>query len=113
MISSEQLMEFLKNGIILDGYIDDDETQYTRADINVSSNFMVSFSSRVYRGPGTNKVRTFRIARKTANNEFDVFYKGMIPEENYIEYDYLLTSRVQKFIKNQINIMLGPDELTF
>lgn len=112
MIDNKQLMEFLKNGVILDGYIDDDDSQYTRADINVNSNYMVSFNSCIYRGQGT-KVRTFKIARKTPNNDFDVFYKGMIPEENYIEYDYLLTSRVRKFIENQINLMLSPDELTF
>jgi hypothetical protein len=112
MIDNKQLMEFLKNGSILDGYIDDDDSQYTRADINVNSNFRVSFNSCIYRGQGI-KVRTFKIARKTQNNDFDVFYKGMIPEENYIEYDYLLTSRVQKFIEDQINSMLSLDELTF
>lgn len=112
MIDNKQLMEFLKNGIILDGYIDDDDSQYTRVDINVNSNYMVSFNSCIYRGQGI-KVRTFKLVRKTPNDDFDVFYKGMIPEENYIEYDYLLTSRVRKFIENQINLMLGPDELTF
>lgn len=113
MIDNKQLMEFLKNGSILDGYIDDDvDSQYTHADINVNSNFRVSFNSCIYRGQGI-KVRTFKIARKTPNNDFDVFYKGMIPEENYIEYDYLLTSRVQKFIEDQINSMLSLDEFTF
>lgn len=100
MINSKIIINILKTGVIINANINDSSVfKSFYISIKLNKDYIINF----YLTPIS---RYFKITGKTN----DMLYTGSILKEDYIEYDYLITSRVKEFVSKELEKALLNDE---
>lgn len=111
MINDKQILEILKNDKPIDACINVYSPYHIHVTINMGVNYKIEFWFIKYRH-SKDIDRHFQIIKKS-ENDYSVIYDGIISEENYTEYDYLIKRQAEKFVSSKIKEMLSPDDIIF